>query len=335
MTGWRQEVELFPKPPLMSESLADSYACCQKLAKRTAKNFYYSFTGLPAEQFQAMCVLYSYMRLCDDIGDDESVSVDVRTDRLTDWRQATQTALTDGTCPDHDFETGRDEFRLVFPALIDMTARYGIPTDCFLDVISGVRMDLDAASLETPSADESNVSSELSCQFETFDELADYCFRVAGVVGVCCIHIWGFNDSAALKSAADCGLAFQLTNILRDLGEDADNGRVYLPAEDMKRFKMTPADISNRLMDDRFHQLMAFQVERAETYYAKAQDLFQWLEPPGQPILKAMLKLYGGLLNEISNRNFDVYSRRVSLPTWRKLLISADAAIHRRFGRRS
>lgn len=322
----------------MSDTLADSYACCQKLARRTAKNFYYSFTGLPRQQFQSMCVLYSYMRLCDDIGDDESVPLDVRADRLTRWEAATRSALTGQQLPDHDFGTGRDEFRSVFPALVDMTQRYRIPTECFLDVISGVRMDLNAAAVGH-SSDNTTVASStvanlnLTCQFETFDELADYCFHVAGVVGVCCIHIWGFNDPAALKSAADCGLAFQLTNILRDLGEDADNGRVYLPTEDLSRFEMTTTDIRNRVMDERFHNLMTFQVERAETYYARAHDLFQWLEPPGQPILKAMFRIYGGLLKEISNRKFDVYSRRVSLPIWRKLLISADAAFSRRFGR--
>jgi len=316
----------------MSETLADSYACCQKLARRTAKNFYYSFTGLPPEQFQAMCVLYSYMRLCDDVGDDESVPLDVRVERLIAWETATRSALENGQSPDHDFGTGRDEFRLVFPALIDMTSRYEVPTQCFLDVISGVRMDLESVASDHALTDG---EPELRCQFETFAELTEYCYRVAGVVGVCCIHIWGFNDDAALKSAADCGLAFQLTNILRDLAEDADNGRVYLPAEDLARFEMTPADIRGRVMDERFHRLMTFQVERAESYYAKADDLFQWLEPPGKPILKAMLKIYGGLLKEISKRKFDVYSRRVSLPTWRKLLIAVDAAINRRFGRRS
>lgn len=316
----------------MSETLADSYACCQKLARRTAKNFYYSFTGLPREQFQAMCVLYSYMRLCDDVGDDETVPLDVRSERLIAWEAATRSALEDGQLPDHDFGTGRDEFCLVFPALVDMTSRYQIPEHCFLDVISGVRMDLELAIAERASTDH---KPALRCQFETFDELSDYCYRVAGVVGVCCIHIWGFNDDKALNSAADCGLAFQLTNILRDLAEDADNGRVYLPAEDLARFDLAPADIHGRVMDERFHKLMAFQVERAESYYAKANDLFQWLEPPGRPILKAMLKIYGGLLKEISKRNFDVYSRRVSLPTWRKLLIATSAAINRRFGRRS
>ena len=316
----------------MSETLADSYACCQKLARRTAKNFYYSFTGLPPDQFQAMCVLYSYMRLCDDVGDDESVPLEVREKRLTAWEAATRAALEDGQSPEHDFGTGRDEFRLVFPALIDMTSRYRIPAHCFLDVVSGVRMDLESAVSDSASTKE---ESELSCQFQTFDELTEYCYRVAGVVGVCCIHIWGFSDEAALKSAADCGLAFQLTNILRDLGEDADNGRVYLPAEDLARFQMTPADIRDRVMDERFYNLMAFQVERAESYYSKANNLFQWLEPPGKPIMKAMLKIYGGLLQEISKRNFDVYTRRVSLPTWRKLLIAADAAINRRLGRRS
>lgn len=312
----------------MSESLAESYACCQKLARRTAKNFYYSFTGLPHDQFQAMCVLYSYMRLCDDVGDDESVPLDVRTSRLSEWEAATLSALYDKLPPNHDFGTGRDEFRLVFPALIDITSRYQIPKNCFIDVIRGVRLDLDAA------VEKRENDSKLLCQFQSFDELAFYCYHVAGVVGICCIHIWGFNDEAALKSAGDCGLAFQLTNILRDLAEDADNGRVYLPAEDLARFELEPCDIRNRVMDERFHKLMAFQVERAESYYAKANELFQWLEPPGQPILKAMLKIYGGLLREISKRNFDVYSRRVSLPTWRKLLIAADAAFNRRFVRR-
>lgn len=315
----------------MSEILAESYACCQKLARRTAKNFYYSFTGLPPDQFQAMCVLYAYMRLCDDVGDDEGVPLDVRVHRLTAWEEATKRALNDAEAPDHDFGTGQNEFRLVFPALIDMTARYRIPTQCFLDVISGVRIDLDAAGSESDSA---GVETRLHCQFQTFDELKDYCYRVAGVVGVCCIHIWGFNDNAALKSAAECGLAFQLTNILRDLAEDADNGRLYLPAEDLAQFEMTPDDIRRQVMDKRFHRLMTFQVERAESYYTRANDLFQWLEPPGRPILKAMLKIYGGLLQEISKRDFDVYSRRVSLPTWRKLLIAADAAFNRRFGRR-
>lgn len=315
----------------MSETLAESYACCQKLARRTAKNFYYSFTGLPPDQFQAMCVLYAYMRLCDDVGDDEGVPLNVRVHRLTAWEEATKRALNDAEAPDHDFGTGQIEFRLVFPALIDMTARYRIPTQCFLDVISGVRMDLDTAVSKSYSP---NTDAGLRCQFQTFDELQDYCYRVAGVVGVCCIHIWGFNDNAALKSATDCGLAFQLTNILRDLAEDADNGRLYLPAEDLAQFDMTPDDIRRQVMDERFHRLMTFQVERAESYYVRANDLFQWLESPGRPILKAMLKIYGGLLQEISKRDFDVYSRRVSLPTWRKLLIAADAAFNRRFGRR-
>lgn len=315
----------------MPETLADSYACCQKLARRSAKNFYYSFTGLPPDQFRAMCVLYSYMRLCDDIGDDEEIPLEIRSRRLTDWEQATRTALTSAEAPDHDFGTSRDEFRLVFPALIDMTSRYRIPAECFLDVISGVRMDLESADWNSES---SNGSPTLRCQFQTFDELADYCYRVAGVVGVCCIHIWGFTSDDALKSATDCGLAFQLTNILRDLAEDAGNGRVYVPAEELKRFDMSPEDISRHVMDDRFHGLMTFQVERARSFYTKADELFQWLEPPGRPILKAMLRIYGGLLKEIEKRNYDVYSQRVSLPTWKKLLIAADAAINRRFGRR-
>lgn len=300
----------------MSVALADSYACCRKLARRTARNFYYSFAGLPRDQFRAMCVLYSYMRLCDDIGDDETQPLDVRIQRLADWEQATITALTEGRLPDSDFGTGHAEFRDIFPAVVDMMNRFEIPQERLTDVIRGVRMDLNPV--------------EDACRFETFEGLSDYCFHVAGVVGVCCIHIWGFTNDAALPAAADCGLAFQLTNILRDIGEDADNGRIYLPAEDLTRFELSPDDLRLRVQDERFHELMEFEVSRARSYYEKANVLSDYLQPTGRPILKAMVRLYGGLLNEISRREFDVYSRRVTLPTWRKLLIAADAALHQR-----
>ena len=168
------------------------------------------------------------------------------------------------------------------------------------------------------------------CRYQTFDELADYCYHVAGVVGRCCIHVWGFTNPRALTLAIDCGLAFQLTNILRDIAEDADNGRVYLPAEDLRHFDYPVEAIQSRVVDDRFRALMKFEADRAAEYYDRARELFQYLEPTGQPILQAMMRIYEGLLTEICRSGYDVYSRRISLPTWRKLLIATGAAVRHR-----
>ncbi|MBI1311832.1 phytoene/squalene synthase family protein [bacterium] len=325
----------------MSDPLADSYAFCRKFARRTAKNFYYSFLGLPTDRFDAMCVLYSYMRICDDIGDDEQQASDIRLGQLLEWRIESGVALGDpdfkrlsdirqrhskkhaerlAASPTH-FDIGLR----VLPALAEIAQKFAIPNDYILDVIQGVESDL--------MWDRWRASPQiggLRCRFESFNQLEAYCYRVAGVVGRCCIHIWGFKDPRALDLAVDCGLAFQLTNILRDLAEDADNGRVYLPADELQRFDYSPQDIIRRTRDERFQKLMDFQVERAASYYDRASELFECLDPVGQPILAAMIRIYGGLLTEIEKRQFDVYSRRVSLPTWRKLLIAANAMLRRR-----
>ncbi len=216
----------------------------------------------------------------------------------------------------------------ILPALNDIVERYRIPHRYFTDVIDGVLMD--QVETEGPLAS----SADLHCRFKTFEELQQYCYHVAGVVGLCCIHIWGFRDDEALERAVDCGTAFQLTNILRDLGEDVDVGRVYLPAEDLERFDYSPDDLRLRINDERFQSLMEFQVQRADEFYARARDLFELLDPVGRPILQAMMKIYGGLLNEIKRRRYDVYSKRIALPTWQKLLIAADAFLRRRTHRK-
>lgn len=317
----------------MASSLDESYAFCRRHARKTAKNFYYSFLGLPPEQFRSMCALYSYMRVCDDIGDDESVPVSVRRQRLTGWEETVRAALCDSPASADGTETEVIATGWkTLPALCDLVERHSIPHHYFLDVIRGVGMDLDP-SLDPGSSPE--LPGEMICRYATFEELQDYCYHVAGVVGLCCIHVWGFRGDEAIARAIDCGLAFQLTNILRDLGEDADNGRVYLPAEDLEQFGYSPTDIRLRVNDDRFQALMDFQVSRVEQYYGNARELFQYLEPSGQTILKAMVRIYGGLLGEIRKRDFDVYSRHISLPTWQKMLIAADAMIRRRFPRRA
>lgn len=286
----------------MTVSLEESYAWCRSLARRTAGNFYFSFLTLPADRLRDMCVLYAFMRVSDDIGDDDRVPVSRRIEELASWRHSLERALL------------RGQFRhQAFPALADVVDRYRIPPQYLFNVLDGVRADLEPV------------------HFTTFTELSDYCYRVAGVVGLCCIHVWGFHDDRAVDRAVDCGLAFQLTNILRDLREDAARGRIYLPREDLERFDYAPQDLTAGRRNGRFDELMRFEVDRTRDYYRRAEELFQYLERPGRPILSAMLEIYGGLLSEIERRNYDVFSRRIALSRWRKLWISARSIARHRW----
>lgn len=278
-----------------------SFEYCHRLARKTAKNFYYSFLALPGEMRRDMCALYAYMRICDDLGDDPAASVDQRRESLARWREQVLHCLA-GEAVDHP----------ALPALADVVSRRGIPRGPLLDVIAGVEMDLEPV------------------RYESFPALKDYCYHVAGAVGLCCIHVWGFEDERALPLAVECGLAFQLTNILRDLREDASLGRVYLPQEDLVRFGYTVADLAACRVDDRFHDLMRFEVSRAQDYYLRSEALVPFVSRTGRPVLVAMRKIYGGLLDEIVRRDYDVFRGRVSLPRWKKLAIVASALLRHR-----
>lgn len=288
-------------------SLPDSYAYCQKLAKQTAGNFYYSFLALRKEQFQAMCVLYAYMRTVDDLGDHPQRSSEERIQSLKQWRSELQQVF-------ENQQHIKDEvYHPCFPALLDIIQRYEIPEIYFFDVISGVESDLHPVS------------------YQTFDALAGYCYQVAGVVGLCCIHIWGFDDDRAFDAGIECGLAFQMTNILRDLAEDVEMGRVYLPQDDLDQFGYSQSDIKSQVYDERFRELMQFEVQRTKEYYQKSERLFDYLSPDGQRILKAMFRIYRGILSEIERSDYDVYSSRAGLPRWRKLLIAGEAIVTSRW----
>jgi phytoene synthase len=281
----------------MGCSVAESYEYCRRLARRTARNFYYSFLTLPRDRKRAMCVLYSFMRVTDDLGDSDEPQA-AKEAALAGWQQSLERACA----------TGESEHP-VLPALVDVVRRHEIPRRYLLDVIAGVRMDL------APVA------------FATFEQLADYCYHVAGAVGLACIHLWGFHDERARGAAIDCGIAFQMTNILRDLREDAARGRIYLPREDLDRFQLTAADLSGTQpamgREEQFAGLMQFEVERAREYYARAGALYDYLDPPGKPILETMLRIYGGLLDEIERLGYDVFTRRIELTRWRKICVTA------------
>jgi phytoene synthase len=283
-------------------SLVESYAYCRKLTKRTAHNFRFSFLTLPRDRYDAMCALYAFMRITDDLADDEAVPLAQREEQLLEWRVAVTEALN-GALPSHP----KIPSHPALPALADIVARHRIPTAYLFDVITGVSRDLHPRPIAT------------------FEELADYCYHVAGAVGLCCIHIWGYRDPEAVPLAIDCGLALQLTNILRDVAEDSRAGRCYLPTEDLQRFGYSSDDLAAGVQDRRFRDLMRFEVDRAREYYRRAQGLFPLLEPGGRPILRVMLDLYGGLLNELERRDFAVFHERVRLPRWKKLWLVGRA----------
>ncbi len=316
--------------------LDDCFDHCERLTKRTAGNFYYSFLGLPAPQYRAMCTLYAFMRVTDDWGDEADQTIAQRIAALAAWQRSLIDVLrkewTPGVMTDWS-----ESAQQVLPAMRDVAIRFTIPHEHLFAVIDGVRSDLEPACRtgtlvrrESGDGQECPSYSSERCRFQTFEELAEYCYLVAGAVGLCCIHIWGFHGDEAVRRAIDCGTAFQLTNILRDVGEDADAGRIYLPAEDLARFGVTIESLKAHRYDERFQSLMAFEAARAKSYYASAEQLVPSLKPLGQPIMKAMLQLYGGLLHEIERHKFDVFSRHVSLPRWRKLWIAADALIHQK-----
>jgi phytoene synthase len=273
---------------------ARSYAYCERLARREAANFYHAFRLLPWEQRRAMCALYAFLRITDDLADAPGPAADKRP-ALDAWRESLHGALS-----------GRHEHAL-FPALQHAVERYRIPRKYLDAAIDGVQMDLTID------------------RYDTFAELYVYCYRVASVVGLSCIHIWGCTAPEAVPYAEAAGIAFQLTNILRDLAEDATRGRIYLPREDLKRFDYSEDDLYRGRRDQRFLGLMRFETERAARYYHDAEPLTRWLPAPGRAVFQVMRNTYRALLEEIVRRDFDVFSGRVRLSRVHKLWLAAQA----------
>jgi phytoene synthase len=235
------------------------------------------------------------MRCCDDISDGKA-EVDQKREKLCSLRSLLDAQTTDGY-PDFDF----------LPAFNDAVHRFGIPSKYFHWIIDGVEMDLTIH------------------RYETFEELYRYCFNVASSVGLVSLHIFGYEDERAKEYAELCGVAFQLTNILRDLKEDAHLGRIYLPAEDLKRFHYTPEDLRSEVMDDRFSRLMTYQANRATKYYTAARRLLPLVDKISRPALWAMMEIYGRILKKIIRRGYDVFGTSVCLSGPEKASIALKA----------
>ncbi len=261
-------------------SVAESYVYCRRVARNRAKNFYYSFILLSREQRDAMCAVYAFMRHCDDLSDEPGATRLA----LEDWRASLNRALA-GHCDDHP----------CWPALNDAVKRYRIPHPYFHDMIDGVMSDLEPRRIGT------------------FEELYRYCYHVASVVGMTALHIFGFDSEDALPLAEKCGVAFQLTNILRDIREDARMDRIYLPGEDLTRFGVAPELLRDGTPNASFRELMRFEAARAHDYYNQSRPLLGMVHKRSRASLWTLISLYSRLLEHIERANYDVLTRRVSL----------------------
>lgn len=297
---------------------AASYLHCRRITRAAARNFYYAIFLLPHPKRDALCALYAFMRHADDISDTPG-DISVKLAQMAEWRAALDRALGG------DFQGNP-----VWTALADTVERFQIPKRYLHDLISGTEMDLSIT------------------RYPTFAALREYCYRVAGTVGLCCIHVFGFKDAHAPELAEKLGIAFQLTNILRDVAADAAMGRVYLPLEDLQKFGVSHHEFeAGRAPRAEVLALMRFEIERAWSFYDEGWRLLSLVECDSRPALTALVEIYSGILEKIEARGGDVFSLgKVRLSAWEKTFIMLrawarswipghDSEAHHRHRRRS
>lgn len=256
----------------MSITLEQSYQHCRRVARTRARNFYYGFWLLPKPRRDAFCAVYAFMRYSDDIADGQA-TLEQKAAALREWHEALDQALA-GAYGDN----------LILPAFHDAVRRYQIPKEYLHELIAGTEMDLTLRA------------------YRTFEDLYQYCYRVASVVGLCSLYMFGFRDPRAKLLAERCGVAFQLTNILRDLREDAAAGRIYLPLEDLERFGYSSQELADGIRNQAYDNLMRFEIARARAYYDEAAPLIEMVEPESRPALWTLISIYRGLLRVIEQR---------------------------------
>jgi 15-cis-phytoene synthase len=309
-------VQPAPTPFAPTESqLAVAYSVCRSITRSAARNFYYAFLVLPRAKRQALCAVYAFMRRCDDIADDESLSQYERRQKLTAWLDAF-----------HRAESGQPTDEPVLLALTDAHRRYNIRIGLLDQLAYGTAMDVEGTAAD---AGEAPAPHELRVHYQTFDDLYQYCYRVASVVGLVCIHVFGYRDPAAEPLAERLGLAFQLTNIIRDVKEDAGMGRVYIPEEDLSKFGISSSALSSISDPAILRPLLAMEADRARDYYRAGEELIPLVEEDSQPALWVLITIYQRLMKKIALREYDVFSAKVSLTVREKLGILAKGFLKR------
>jgi squalene synthase HpnC len=304
--------------PHLSTITANSYEECHRIARASQSNFYYAFFLLPKPKRDALAALYAFMRLVDDVAD-EGAGLAEKQRGLAKWRAALDQAITgqdrlfDGNAAMAAPAPSLSGASEVLPALVDTMHRYKMPARYLHDLISGAEMDL---TVQT---------------YPTFDRLREYCYRVAGTVGLTCTHVFGFGDARALDLAEKLGLAFQLTNIIRDVHQDYKLGRVYLPEEDLQRYAVSPEDFGHREATLGVRELLRFEAQRAWQLYEEGAALLGLIDADSRGALWLLVHTYSALLGRIELLDFAVFGERVRLSKAEKMMFIAKA----RFGRQT
>ena len=302
--------------PADQMNLTQSYEECHRIARASHSNFYYAFFLLPKPKRDGLAALYAFMRLVDDVAD-EGADLAAKQRGLAKWRAALDEAITgqeqlfDGTAATVSPSAALGGAADILPALVDTMRRYKMPARYLHDLISGAEMDLMVRT------------------YPTFDRLREYCYRVAGTVGVTCTHVFGFRDARALDLAEKLGLAFQLTNIIRDVHEDFKIGRVYLPEEDLQRYGVSPEDFGRSEATLGVRELLRFEAERAWQLYEEGSALLGLIGADSRGALWLLVHTYSALLGRIALLDFAVFGQRIRLSKAEKMMFIAKA----RFGR--
>jgi phytoene synthase len=284
-----------------SLDLEASYRYCAQLTRLAARNFYYAFWLLPAPRRRSLCAIYAFCRRLDDIVDDDPSDSAAQTPLEGRRRLEYMRSLldADGAADDP-----------LFPALRDTVRRYRIPRAPFEDLIDGMLMDLEGH------------------EYRTFEDLRLYCYRAASTVGLISIEIFGHDAHERPEEiqgpAIDLGIAMQLTNIIRDLKEDLGRGRVYLPREELDRFGVTPAQLAEHQVSSKFRDLMAYQVERTRSYFARSDPIYQRLHRGSRCCPRLLRTMYSEILDCIERAGYDVFKFRPRLSRWRKVWLAGS-----------
>jgi phytoene synthase len=293
-----------------------AYAFCRAIARREAKNFYWAFRVLPRHKSDAMCAVYAFMRRADDISDDESKPIEARREEMKSWLAAWRASRT-ATANQFSPNTNEDP---VFRALSHTQRRFNVPDSLLEELVAGTTMDLEPLT--------SNLGPVQT--YASFDDLYRYCYLVASVVGLVCIRIFGYTDARAEILAEETGVALQLTNILRDVKEDVERGRVYLPLDLLDEFGESVDELrslaAGRAMTGRERSMLATLAIRAEKYYLAAGKLTPLIDPDSRAALWVLVTIYHRLLARIVAQKMEVFGERVALSTAEKLAVLACGA---------
>ncbi|MGE3539568.1 MAG: presqualene diphosphate synthase HpnD [Candidatus Tectimicrobiota bacterium] len=282
----------------MGTDVQEAYAYCRQITRQHAKNFYYAFLFLPPAQRDAIYTVYAFCRYCDDLADDATQVPTTQQTLIEDWKQELDNCYI-----------GKATHRIT-RALQQTVAQYAIPKAHFEDLIRGVEMDLTIQ------------------RYATFADLEQYCYRVASAVGLACLPIFGATQPAVQQYARAIGIALQLTNIMRDVREDAERGRIYLPLEDLHAFHYTEADLLAQRYTAEFVALMRFQQQRALRYYHQAAACLPAAERSHLVAPEIMAAIYQTTLRKIVRQQYNVFRGRTTVPTLHKVLIALRVFLH-------